>query len=585
MMYEDSLGKGTQNPLKRAMRRRGQKQVAFADPTYRDAPQYDYSSEEEEEDEGGEAQEGLEDHANGVEPDDDEITAVSNPGASKASLNSDMADDDDKRLDNSRSSDDSDRSKCFVVCSIALTVSVGPSVSRNGTVRNTDSFFRDESMETRKITLTPNLLRDDSTASALRVIDGIKDRGSSLDLDKGDISREEKKKEKRGVLAIFKRRKDKKTKGDTESIASKTSVELSRDSRDSPVPSTVSDKSAASQEGGIKRTGSKGKLQKTARNVTSPNGLRSINLSPEQALQEKNGSDSITESISRDGSPQKLDDRVRSPVGGSIKQIASSQALDQSRPSNTNKNPFMDPLSSHLSLPVDEAALRLTESPVQITVADAQPDNEPPALVRDSSSDSDDVRSLRDSPSPPAASTAAPTFSANGHHSPVSPTAFSHGLVVGGALAAGAAMAAGASKSVSPPHPNRSPPPQPNGAPAADATSGGQADRANSTSTTSSAAGMSSSPSTPVWSDASLRQYLDESGASDARDLLLLTRDTTGVVPVGADHPLMTGLFEEERGIVKEMGATLDGLLGGWLERKMRVRSASAMGKRPTRLA
>jgi hypothetical protein len=42
----------------------------------------------------------------------------------------------------------------------------------------------------------------------------------------------------------------------------------------------------------------------------------------------------------------------------------------------------------------------------------------------------------------------------------------------------------------------------------------------------------------------------------------------------------MTGLFEEERGIVKEMGATLDGLLGSWLERKMKERSASAMGKR-----
>jgi hypothetical protein len=236
----------------------------------------------------------------------------------------------------------------------------------------------------------------------------------------------------------------------------------------------------------------------------------------------------------------------------------------------------MDPISSHLTAPMDEAALRLTESPVQITVADAQPDTEPPALVRDSSSDSDDVRSLRDSPSPPVATTAAPTFGANGHHSP---TSFSHGLVIGGALAAGgAAMAAVASKSASPPHPSREPPPQPNGA-MPDAAPGGHADRANSTSTTSSAAGLSSSPSTPVWSDASLRQYLDESGASDARDLLLLTRDTTGVVPVGSDHPLMTGLFEEERDIVKEMGATLDGLLGAWLERKMRGRSPSAMGK------
>lgn len=33
--------------------------------------------------------------------------------------------------------------------------------SRNGTVRNTDSFFKDDSIETKKISLTPNLLRDE----------------------------------------------------------------------------------------------------------------------------------------------------------------------------------------------------------------------------------------------------------------------------------------------------------------------------------------------------------------------------------------------------------------------------------------
>jgi hypothetical protein len=527
------------------MRRRGQKQVAFAEPTYRDAPQYDYSSEEEEEEEGGETP----DAEDAAEPDDDEITV------SRSSQSSDMIDDDDRRGD-ARSSDDSDRSRSSFGAN-ALTRAVGPSVSRNGTVRNTDSFFRDESMETKKISLTPNLLRDDSSASTLRVVDSIKDRGSSLELDKADRAREEKKKDKRGVLAIFKRRKDKK-KGDAESIASKTSIELSRDSGDSPVPSTVSEKSIASQDSGLKRTGSKGKLQKLQlRNEPSPNGLRPATLSPDQAQDKP---------ASREESPAKLDDRIRSPVGGSIKQVA-LEPLDLGRP-NASRNPFTDP--AHLAMPVDEAALRLAESPIQITAADAQPDNEPPALVRDSSSDSDDVRSLRDSPSPPVATAPAPAYGVNGHHSP---TPFSHGLVIGGALAAGGAVvAAAAAKTVSPPHPNRSPPPQPNGAP------DGHADRANSASTTSSAAGLSSSPSTPVWSDASLRQYLEESGASDARDLLLLTRDTTGVVPVGSDHPLMTGLFEEERGIVKEMGATLDGLLGGWLERKMRSRSASAMG-------
>ena len=39
--------------------------------------------------------------------------------------------------------------------------------SRKGTLRNTDSFFKDDSVETRKINLTPSLLRDDSSGARL----------------------------------------------------------------------------------------------------------------------------------------------------------------------------------------------------------------------------------------------------------------------------------------------------------------------------------------------------------------------------------------------------------------------------------
>ena len=43
--------------------------------------------------------------------------------------------------------------------------------SRKGTVRNTDSFFKDENVETRKINLTPSLLRDDSNSSVAKPIE------------------------------------------------------------------------------------------------------------------------------------------------------------------------------------------------------------------------------------------------------------------------------------------------------------------------------------------------------------------------------------------------------------------------------
>lgn len=60
----------------------------------------------------------------------------------------------------------------------------------------------------------------------------------------------------------------------------------------------------------------------------------------------------------------------------------------------------------------------------------------------------------------------------------------------------------------------------------------------------------------------------------DIRDLLVVVHDTSGVVPVGNDHPLMVDLFAEERGKVRELDLKLDGLLGNWLAKK-RIRGVS----------
>jgi hypothetical protein len=45
---------------------------------------------------------------------------------------------------------------------LTFTPAENVSRSRNGTVRNTDSFFKDDSAEPKKISLTPNLLRDEA---------------------------------------------------------------------------------------------------------------------------------------------------------------------------------------------------------------------------------------------------------------------------------------------------------------------------------------------------------------------------------------------------------------------------------------
>lgn len=80
----------------------------------------------------------------------------------------------------------------------------------------------------------------------------------------------------------------------------------------------------------------------------------------------------------------------------------------------------------------------------------------------------------------------------------------------------------------------------------------------------------------PAWSDASLRNYLED--GSDIRDLLLVISDTTGVVPVGKDHPLMSGLFVEETKAVQGLSNELDRLLSGLMDSRMK-RAGSAASK------
>ena len=72
--------------------------------------------------------------------------------------------------------------------------------------------------------------------------------------------------------------------------------------------------------------------------------------------------------------------------------------------------------------------------------------------------------------------------------------------------------------------------------------------------------------STPTWSDASLRAYLEDD--SDIRDLLLVVHDKSQIKPVGRDHPVVKNLFKEENRKLGEISNRLDGLLGDYLARK-----------------
>lgn len=94
------------------------------------------------------------------------------------------------------------------------------------------------------------------------------------------------------------------------------------------------------------------------------------------------------------------------------------------------------------------------------------------------------------------------------------------------------------------------------------------------TSPHADAATPSTTRSTPSWSDASLRTYMDDD--SDIRDLLIIVHDKSNVIPAGPEHPVTGNLFNAEKTRLAEMQSNLDNMLTGWLARKSRSQVSSA---------
>ncbi|OCL13622.1 hypothetical protein AOQ84DRAFT_97015 [Glonium stellatum] len=601
----------SKNPLKKAMRRRNAKTVQFAAPTYVEASDYDYSSDEENGDDeifGNGDSHQREDSQDGSEQDQDEIMAVEPlkiNGAKKEAKSA--AADAEPRESSEENSITSDKQRT----SDEMFDRPHPKVSRNGTLRNTDSFFKDDNVETRKITLTPNLLRDDSSGSTMRSFDG-KERGPSLEsLEKNgfaDKAKEDKKKKEKkpGMLSGLFKRKDKKPKSNQDaenSDAEKQSEELgrgspqSKGSDDSPTERSMSEKDASTQP---QRQTSKGKLQKpppggdvspsknrqvmpetespeptTQQNLAPPNSKPNDQQNTSTMRLVPPESEAAPEEISRNQSPeQNPEQRSRSNSSASRLTNMLGRAPSETRPEKVKKakqrvqlddfdsspdeeksaDPFADPADeqeeSFRNRGDSDAAERLSESPVQISPTDAQPPedelsqdqdqgpdpHQPPGLTGDTSSQ--DSHSPVSTPSPRESPSAdlpsAPNLIASRPAGSPSPTTLT---------------------------PSPAPPTRPAPIP---------------THEMSHSPPPSSTTSLPAWSDASLRSYLDD--GSDIRDMLLVVHDTSGVVPVGPDHPIMAGLFVEERGVVKELGGQLDSLLGEWLERK-RARQLGKVGR------
>ena len=275
----------SRNPLKKAMRRRNAKTVQFAPPTYYEPSEYTPSDDEEEEE--GESQLQSEN----VEPVDEKDLQEDNPAAMSApaplsvntTQNGPMTNGVRKVMsDESLKSEESSPVKTEVPEALVVTNQNGDTVnrSRKGVVRNTDSFFKDDSLETKKISLTPRLLRGEPDANA-PIEQDTRQRPSLEAFDKmigpeEKVKDDKKKKEKKGMLSGLFKRKDKAPK--TARADSEDSEKVSEDSIGISPQSKESMESFAKAEPSPERRPSK--LQKQPPNLQRPESKTANHGSP-----------------------------------------------------------------------------------------------------------------------------------------------------------------------------------------------------------------------------------------------------------------------------------------------------------------
>ena len=556
------LGDNTEkskNPLKKAMRRRNAKTVQFSAPTYYEPSEYEYSDEEEEGeddtldqigDENPEESEAIEDRQDGPAT-STETQAQAEPiivnGVQRTmgneSSKSDLSSSPPKaqQPQNSQEQQLSDE-----------TVQR----SRKGVVRNTDSFFRDDTVETKKISLTPRLLRGDSEANA-SAEQGVRERESLETFDKvavADDKGKEKKKEKKGMLSnLFKRKKG---------AAQEENEKVTDDPRQLSQNKDSSESLPSRPEVGPERKPSK--LQKAPpvlSPTSSPTDTRAPSrdgpkaLQPPEAPPAPTGPAPAPPTVRQvESDPPHLDE----PQNSAPMQTQPAPPVNRF-PSLTEKRSIFAPITTALKSSSSSAAE--TASPVKPVYSKRAKER---FAIDDSGSEegeqqmmnSEDVN--RNSVSPLVEPQRQTTSSEIVRPvSPLEPTTNAgNDKLQGGHQAVVHSPSTFYSEITrQSPEPHESNPPESEGTASTSKPSPSTATHTPSTSR-----------STPTWSDASLRTYMENN--QDIKDLLIIVHDNSNVTPVGPEHPLMHNLFSDERTKLVEMQSRLDDMLMNWISKK-----------------
>ncbi|MCJ1284022.1 hypothetical protein MMC26_003353 [Xylographa opegraphella] len=566
----------SKNPLKKAMRRRNAKTVQFAAPTYHEPSDHEYSSEEEDEEgeypeiadaglalQSGDADGSTEDAA-GVEPLDSRGAQheMTNDDEIQAEMAPQIADvEQESQPERSRTSEElSDHQDDGI-----------SGKSRKGTVRNTDSFFKDDTGETRKMSLTPSLLRDDSSTSTVTPTEAkeIKTRGSLDTFEKIasplEKPKDEKRKEKKpGMLSGLFKRKDRKSKPQSEdeepdwvSKEASTSPKVSSDSigQDTQPGPTSPSRSPQRQTS---------KLQKSQPSKVQAPTKRSPSREGQTPLIKTNLFDQVAPRLApiRHSPDTSLD-----PYG--IEDIQRSESA-QSRNAGIGPRPAISleqasALANRPLSPVEAKPRGGMFSPIRDilhsspSLSEIKPEKVKKAKERMPMDDFDSSPEVEQSPENPIQH---PSESAPEHRpvqdrlseSPVQVSPIVHPTHL-------PPLVGDTSSQEEPPVSPISPASTPEllEAPPEDSVRDPE----------TPASTVLSTRSLPSWSDASLRTYLEDD--TDIRDLLVVVHDRSDLKPVGPDHPVVRNLCKEENRRLDDMSSRLDGLLQDLLARKAKA--------------
>ncbi|KAM4062311.1 RING finger domain-containing protein [Hirsutella rhossiliensis] len=553
------LGDQAQKPKNsfKAIRRR-RKTVTFAEPTYVNYSDFDYSTEDDDGDElfSPSAQQSADQHKQDSSTDDliGDDGAKVEPLKTRASKEDAMAEGSKEEVDaeEAREGDDAIDNQAG-----------GPSRSRNGTVRNTDSFFKDESLETKKITLTPNLLRDDNTprestesatrdAKARTSLDKLEkelvpDKKKSKDKDKKE---KEKEKKPSAIRSFFSRKDKKKVFEDDDESIGKRSMDTTSESRDSE-DRMVEDQASPDKPGSTHRNSSR--LQKPPPASKAP---KSVELASYLAEGRTNDVSNVP--------PASM--RIVHPDTRETQEVPSNQ---QHPPSA--QDALRQRSGSVAAAPRDEKSA--TSKLVNARSSSAGPDSRGQKTVKaktrelDGSDDSEaegsgkgKTQQTSRGPSPPKG------WQGGSNDSTIS-------------QAAGDQQNSSRSTPATAHDKTSTPPPQPlpghtertqtlqaqespahvsSPPPLVVDTSSPEADSPEASPSpdqTQAARGGQqvggSASKEPSWDDTKLRAFFDDT--DHIRDLLAVVYDKTDVEPAGSDHPVMGGLFREQNAKLAEI--------------------------------